>query len=140
MKKSLLVTFASAALSFSSLTAFADHAPVTDAPKTPYSSKLTVTKNIKTVKSDFIAHSFIPTDIVVLNFTGADYEVQVDHPPVINDILPPNGYDRIINNQWAGMTDLHIYLHGMKIFDDLVGNHAIVAIYPDGVDVDNHSV
>jgi hypothetical protein len=140
MKKTLLVSLASSALLILSGTALADHAPVKNAPTTPYVSAQHPLATTKAVGlKPMASHRAYATDIVILNYTSSPYEVQVDHPPVIDDIVAPSGYDRITNARWYGLTDLHIYYYGVKVFDDLVGNHAIVSIYPDGVDIDNNS-
>ncbi|MDR3478238.1 MAG: hypothetical protein P4M14_09435 [Gammaproteobacteria bacterium] len=140
MKKTLFVSLASSALFIFAGAALADHAPVKNAATTPYASSQHPASTTKAVGLKPVAsHRSYATDIVVLNYTSSPYEVEVDHPPVIDDVVAPNGYDRITNSRWYGLTDLHIYYYGMKVFDDVVGNHAIVSIYPDGVDVDNNS-
>ena len=140
MKKILFVSLASSSLLSFAGAALADHAPVTKTATTPYSSSVHPGANTKAVGlKPASEHRIYATDIVILNYTSSPYAVEVDHPPVIDDVVAPGGFDRITNSRWYGLTDLHIYYYGIKMFDDLVGNHAIISIYPDGVDVDNNS-
>ena len=140
MNKTLLVSLASAALLFAANSALADHAPATVAPNKPYFSTQHPAAAIKAVGLvPNLPKGYYATDIVVLNFSSYTHEIQVDHPPILDDFVSPSGFDRITSG-WYGRTDLHIYRYGVKIFDNLVGNHSIVAIYADGVDVEDNTL